>query len=295
MTYFRFDSIVSFESILTPPNGDLNAEEEDQAVALVTGASSGIGEATAVRLAEAGYQVFGTSRRGTSASRSSFEMLPLDVTSDASVKAAVAAVIQREGRLDLLVNNAGFNVSVGGAEESSIQQAQEIFDTNFFGIVRMTLAVVPHMRHQGRGRIINIGSVLGFMAMPYMALYAATKHAIEGYSESLDHELRNMGIRVSVIEPAFMKTAIDANSRDADAKLDEYRDVRIAMDKRLKEMLDVAEDPDAVADTVLKVARAASPKTRYTSGSAAARLRLMHTLLPDSLLDAGIRKHLRIA
>jgi NAD(P)-dependent dehydrogenase (short-subunit alcohol dehydrogenase family) len=270
-------------------------KEEDKAVALVTGASSGIGEATAVRLAEAGYRVFGTSRRGTSASRSSFEMLPLDVTSDASVKAAVAAVIQREGRLDLLVNNAGFNISVGGAEESSIQQAQEIFDTNFFGIVRMTLAVVPHMRHQGRGRIINIGSVLGFMAMPYMALYAATKHAIEGYSKSLDHELRNMGIRVSVIEPAFMRTAIDANSRDADAKLDEYSDVRIAMDKRLKELLDVAEDPDAVADTVLKVAGAASPKTRYTSGYAAARLRLMHTLLPDRLLDAGIRKHLRIA
>ncbi|HLA35961.1 MAG TPA: oxidoreductase, partial [Rhodocyclaceae bacterium] len=246
-----------------------------KAVALVTGASSGIGEATALRLAEAGYQVFGTRRKVATASRLSFEMLPLDVTSDVSVKAVVAEVIQRAGRLDLLVNNAGFNVAAGGAEESSIQQAQDIFDTNFFGIVRMTLAVVPHMRQQGSGRIINIGSVLGFMAMPYMALYAATKHAIEGYSESLDHELRSMGIRVSVIEPAFMKTAIDANSRDLDAKLDEYREVRTAMDKRLKEMLDVAEDPDVVADTVLKAARAASPKPRYTSGTAAARLRLM--------------------
>ena len=222
-------------------------------------------------------------------------MLPLDVTSDASVKAVVAEVIRREGRLDLLVNNAGFNVAVGGAEESSIQQAQDIFDTNFFGTVRMTQAVVPQMRQQGSGRIINIGSVLGFMAMPYMALYAATKHAIEGYSESIDHELRTMGIRVSVIEPAFMKTAIDANSRDADAKLDAYRDVRIAMDRRLKEMLDVAEEPEVVADTVLKAASAACPKTRYTSGTAATRLRLMHTLLPASLLDAGIRKQLRIA
>ena len=269
-------------------------KKNDRAVALVTGASSGIGEATALRLAEAGYKVFGTSRRRTSASRASFEMLPLDVTSDASVNAVVAEVIRREGRLDLLVNNAGFNVAVGGAEESSIQQAQDIFDTNFFGMVRMTRAVVPHMRQQGSGRIINIGSVLGFMAMPYMALYVATKHAIEGYSESLDHELRNMGVRVSVIEPAFMKTAIDANSRDADAKLDAYRDVRIAMDTRLKEMLDVAEAPKVVADTVLKAATAASPKARYTSGTAAARLRLMHTLLPASLLDAGIRKQLRI-
>ena len=133
------------------------------------------------------------------------------------------------------------------------------------------------------------------MAMPYMALYAATKHATEGYSESLDHELRTMGIRVSVIESAFMKTAIDANSRDADAKLDAYRDVRIAMDARLKEMLDVAEEPEIVADTVLKAARASNPKARYTSGTAAARLRMMHTLLPAGLLDAGIRKQLRIA
>ena len=270
-------------------------KKNDQAIALVTGASSGIGEATAVQLAEAGYRVYGTSRSGAPVNRSKFEMLPLDVTSNASVKAAVADVIQREGRIDLLVNNAGFNVTAGGAEESSIQQAQDIFDTNFFGMVRMTLDVVPHMRQQGSGRIINIGSVLGFMAMPYMALYAATKHAIEGYSESLDHELRNMGIRVSVIEPAFMRTAIDANSRDADAKLDVYRDVRINMDKRLKEMLEVAEDPEVVADTVLKAARALSPKARYTSGTTAARLRLMHTLLPAGLLQAGIRKQLRIA
>ena len=270
-------------------------KKKEKAVALVTGASSGIGEATALGLAEAGYQVFGTSRRGASASRSSFDMLRLDVTNDESVKTVVAEVIQREGRLDLLVNNAGFNVSVGGAEESSIQQAQDIFDTNFFGMVRMTLAVVPHMRQQGSGRIINIGSVLGFMAMPYMALYTATKHAIEGYAESLDHELRNMGIRVSVIEPAFMKTAIDANSRDADAKLALYQEVRVGMDKRLKAMLAVAEDPEVVADTVLKAARAANPKARYTAGTAAARLRLMHTLLPARLLDAGVRKQLRIA
>jgi NAD(P)-dependent dehydrogenase (short-subunit alcohol dehydrogenase family) len=270
-------------------------KKNDHAVALVTGASSGIGEATAVRLAEAGYKVFGTSRRGASASPSSFEILPLDVTRGASVKAVVAEVIQREGRIDLLVNNAGFNVAAGGAEESSIQQAQDIFDTNFFGIVRMTLAIVPHMRQQGGGRIINIGSVLGFMAMPYMALYAATKHAIEGYSKSLDHELRNMGIRVSVIEPAFMKTALDAYAVAGHPYGCRNRDVRSAMDKRLKEMLDVAEDPEVVADTVLKVARAASPKARYTSGTAAARLRLMHTLLPAILMDAGIRKQLRIA
>ncbi|MFA7293681.1 MAG: SDR family NAD(P)-dependent oxidoreductase, partial [Rhodocyclaceae bacterium] len=154
-------------------------------IALITGASSGIGAATAEKLALAGYKVYGTSRRGDGAPHLSFEMLSLDVTSDESVEAAVKEVMRLDGRIDLLVNNAGFGVAPAGAEESSIEQARAIFETNFFGIVRMTRAVVPHMRHQGRGRIINIGSVLGLLPMPYMALYAATKHAIEGYSESL--------------------------------------------------------------------------------------------------------------
>ena len=181
----------------------------------------------------AGYKVYGTSRRGAQAGQPSFEMLPLDVTSDESVEAAVREVMRLDGRIDLLVNNAGFSVAPAGAEESSIEQARSIFDTNFFGIVRMTRAVVPHMRRQGGGRIINIGSVLGFLPVPYMALYAATKHAIEGYSESLDHELRTRGIRVSVIEPAYTKTQFDANLLEADSKLDEYREVRAAVGKRL--------------------------------------------------------------
>src|ERR1051326_5650414 len=148
-------------------------------IAVVTGASSGIGEATAERLASAGYKVYGTSRRGGQGGQGSFAMLPLDVTSDESVETAVAEVLRSEGRIDLLVNNAGFGVAPASAEESSIEQARAIFDTNFFGIVRMTRAVVPHMRRQGAGRIINIGSVRGFLPAPYMALYAATKHAVE--------------------------------------------------------------------------------------------------------------------
>ena len=115
-------------------------------VALVTGASSGIGEATAQRLAAAGYKVYGTSRRGAQAGKRSFEMLPLDVTSDESVEAVVREVMRLEGRIDVLVNNAGFGVAPAGAEESSLDQARSIFETNFFGLVRMTRAVVPHMR-----------------------------------------------------------------------------------------------------------------------------------------------------
>jgi NAD(P)-dependent dehydrogenase (short-subunit alcohol dehydrogenase family) len=263
-------------------------------VALVTGASSGIGQATAQLLAKAGYKVYGTSRRGGDASTRSFEMLPLDVTNDESVDAAVQKLMQLEGRIDLLVNNAGFGVAPAGAEESSIEQARSIFDTNFFGIVRMTRAVVPQMRRQGAGRIINIGSVLGFLPMPYGALYAATKHAIEGYSESLDHELRTRGIRVSVIEPAYTKTPFDANFLEPDAKLDEYREVRAAVNQRVKEVMATAELPGVVADVVLKAASAARPKLRYTAGGLASRLRLLRRFAPAGLVDAGIRRDLRL-
>ena len=263
-------------------------------IALVTGASSGIGEATAERLALAGYKVYGTSRRGALAGRRSFEMRPLDVTGDKSVEALVSEVLRRDGRIDLLVNNAGFSVAPAGAEESSIEQARSIFDTNFFGIVRMTRAVLPHMRQQGQGRIINIGSVLGFLPMPYMALYAATKHAVAGYSESLDHELRTLGIRVSVIEPAYTKTRFDAHLLEPDAKLDAYREVRMVLGRRMQEVVEAGDEPGVVADVVLEAASAASPKLRYTAGRVANRLRLLRRFAPAGLMDAGIRKDLHL-
>ena len=266
----------------------------NQKVVLVTGASSGIGEATAERLAKAGYKVYGTSRRGTQAGKQWFDMIALDVTSDESVASAVWEVMRLEGRIDLLVNNAGFSVAPGGAEESSIGQAQSIFDTNFFGVVRMTRAVVPHMRSAGGGRIINIGSVLGFVPMPYGALYAATKHAIEGYSESLDHELRIWGIRVSVIEPAYIKTPFNAHFLEPDAKLDAYREVRAAVKMRVNEVMEVAEESGTVAETVLKAASAAHPKLRYTPAGLASQLRLLRRFAPADLFDAAIRKNLRL-
>ncbi len=263
-------------------------------VALVTGASSGIGEATAERLAKAGYKVYGTSRRGASAGKRSFEMLSLDVTSDESVAAAVDELIRLEGRIDLLVNNAGFGVAPAGAEESSIEQAQAIFDTNFFGTVRMTRAILPHMRQQGGGRIINIGSVLGFLPAPYAALYVATKHAIEGYSESLDHELRTRGIRVSVIEPAYTKTQFDTNQLQADAKLDEYREARAFLGKMVPELVAAGDDPSVVAAVVFEAATAPHPKVRYKAGGLAKRLGLLRRFAPAAMVDTGVRKSLQL-
>jgi NAD(P)-dependent dehydrogenase (short-subunit alcohol dehydrogenase family) len=263
-------------------------------IALVTGASSGIGEATARRLASAGFRVFGTSRRKGPPGARPFEMLALDVTSDESVDAAVAEVIRLHGRIDVLVNNAGFGVAPAAAEESSIEQARAIFETNFFGLIRMTRAVVPHMRRQGSGRIINIGSVLGFLPMPYGALYSATKHAVEGYSESLDHELRTRGVRVSVIEPAYTKTKFEANVLAPDSTIDEYRAARAAMDKVISHVMAKGDEPEVVAEVVLQAATTSKPRLRYTAGSLANRLRLLRRFAPTALLDAGIRKDFRL-
>jgi NAD(P)-dependent dehydrogenase (short-subunit alcohol dehydrogenase family) len=268
-------------------------ETMNSPIALVTGASSGIGEATARRLVLAGYKVYGTSRRAGQSS-GSVEMLSLDVTNDASVEAVINEVLRREGRIDLLVNNAGFGVAPAGAEESSIEQARSIFETNFFGTVRMVRAVLPHMRRVGRGRIINIGSVLGFLPMPYGALYAATKHAIEGYSESLDHEVRVMGIRVSVVEPAYTRTSFEANLIEPDAKLDDYNEFRAAVKETLQEIMLTADTPEIVAEAVLGAAKAARPKLRYTAGRLANRLRILRRFAPAGMVDSGIRKDLHL-
>lgn len=263
-------------------------------IALVTGASSGIGKAIAERLASAGFKVYGSSRRPLERDRLGYEMIALDVTRDESVDAAVSALVQREGRIDLLVNNAGFGVAPAAAEESSLEQARAIFETNFFGVLRMTRAVLPYMRQAGSGRIVNIGSVLGLVPMPYAALYAATKHAIEGYSESLDHELRTRGIRVSVIEPAYTRTGFDANLMAPDATLDEYAEVRASLQHTLRRAMANADEPSVVADVVLEAATAATPKLRYTAGRMAKRLHLLRRFAPARLLDAGIRKDLRL-
>jgi NAD(P)-dependent dehydrogenase (short-subunit alcohol dehydrogenase family) len=263
-------------------------------VALVTGASSGIGAATAQRLVRAGYRVYGTSRRAAGLDGGEFEMLTLDVTNDASVEQVVAYVMEHAGRIDVLVNNAGFGVSPAGAEESSLDQARAIFDTNFFGVIRMTRAVLPHMRALSGGRIINIGSVLGLLPMPYGALYSATKHALEGYSESLDHETRTSGIRVSVIEPAFTQTRFDANLMAPDAMRDEYRQIRAHLATLLPTQIAKGDDPSVVADIVFRAVTARHPRARYTAGKSAAVLALLRRIAPAGMVDRGIRQSFKL-
>lgn len=258
-------------------------------VAIVTGASAGIGRATAGALQTAGFCVFGTSRRAAPRRGDGVAMLTCDVTDDASVAKLVDDVITNAGRIDLLVNNAGLGL-VGAAEESSISQAQALFDVNVFGVLRLTNAVLPVMRHQGSGRIINLSSVLGFIPAPYSALYASTKHAVEGYSESLDHELRSLGIRVVLVEPAYTRTSFEENLAKPDRLLDVYESARAGMNVILQKVITTGDAPETVAETILKAATASVPKARYTAGKMARQVSLLRRFVPASAFDKSLRK-----
>jgi NAD(P)-dependent dehydrogenase (short-subunit alcohol dehydrogenase family) len=264
-------------------------------VALVTGASSGIGRATALALVDAGFAVVGTSRNAAKAEPlAGVTLLDLDVVSDDSVRSLVEEVIERFGRIDVLVNNAGVG-AVGAGEESSIDQTREVFDINVFGLIRMANAVLPHMRAQGSGRIVNVSSVLGLIPAPFMAVYAATKHAVEGYSESVDHELREHGIRMLLVEPAYTSTAFEASSLPADSPLAIYDAQRDVSRDVLATALRDADDPDVVAKVIVAAATDAKPKLRSTAGSMAGRVSVLRRIVPSSAFDRQIRKLNRLA
>lgn len=258
-------------------------------VALVTGASSGIGRATTLALRQAGYRVFGTSRKVVADSDDGITMLVCDVTDEASVQGMVAELLAQAGRIDLVVNNAGIGL-LAAAEESSSAQAQDLFDVNVFGVMRVTNAVLPTLRQQGAGRIINMSSVLGLMPAPYNALYSSTKHAVEGYSESLDHEVRTLGIRVLLVEPAVTRTAFEENLIRPDRPMPIYDAVRAHGEAVMKGLLQTGDAPEVVAETVVKAATEASPKLRYTAGRKAGQASFMRRFFPASLVDQGVRK-----
>jgi NAD(P)-dependent dehydrogenase (short-subunit alcohol dehydrogenase family) len=261
-----------------------------QPVALVTGASSGIGQAAALALAAAGFRVAGTSRDASRvAPRDGVTFLDLDVTSEESAAAVVGQVIERFGRIDVLVNNAGIG-SVGGAEELSVAQDQKVFDINVFGVIRMINAVLPRMRAQGGGRIINISSVAGFAPQPHMAVYVASKHAVEGYSESVDHEVREQGIRVLLVEPANTSTPFDANMVRADTPLPVYAQQRHDFDEIMAAAMKDGDNPAVVAKAIVAAATDPKPKLRYTAGPRAGRVSALRRIAPARVFDKQIRK-----
>jgi NAD(P)-dependent dehydrogenase (short-subunit alcohol dehydrogenase family) len=263
-------------------------------VAIVTGASGGIGLATAKALESAGYIVFGTGRKvALDSIVNGIPMIPCDVTSDASVAEAVLQVVKRAGRVDLLVNNAGVGL-MGAAEESSIEQVHQVFDTNLYGLIRMTNAVLPIMRRQKSGRIVNLSSILGVIPAPFSAHYGAAKHAVEGYSESLDHEVRSMGIRVVLVEPGMTQSAFEQNTAEPDRAIADYNDGRTSARRWFADGMKVADLPANIAKTILIAAQAEKPKPRYTAGKGTGKIALLRRLVPSDAFAKSLRQQMNL-
>lgn len=264
-------------------------QSNSQKTALVTGASSGIGRASAAALARAGFTVFGTSRKPSGSEPGPVAMLACDVTDEASVASLVSEVLARTGRIDVLVNNAGLGM-FGGAEESSAAQVQRLFDVNLFGVIRVINAVLPSMRERGQGRIVNMSSALGYVPAPYSAHYAASKFALEGYSESLDHEVRAFNVRVSLIEPGTVKGSFDESALEPDAKIAQYDAARDWVHGFYKKALLTAVTPEEVAQAVLRAATAPDQRQRYPVGKVAKQVSLLRRLVPARTFDKLLRR-----
>ena len=262
-------------------------------VAVVTGVSSGIGNATAAALVAAGYRVFGTARSAASALPAGVERVLLDVRDAASIEAAVREVLARPGRIDLLVNNAGGAVN-GAVEETSLDQAHDLFEVNFFGAARMTQAVLPAMRAQRSGRIVFISSVLGFLPGPFMGFYAASKHALEGLAESLDHETRTLGVRAALVEPSWMRTSIESSSVSAARPVEDYAAARDRAREGVRANVSAGDDPSLVAEAVLQAATAAKPRLRYPVGKRAGLLARLRRFMPAGVFDGALRKSFQL-
>ena len=258
-------------------------------VVVITGVSSGIGRATAEKFSKQGYQVFGTVRTLNKAKPiAGVELVEMDVQDENSVKRAIKSIIKNAKHIDILVNSAGVTL-LGAMEENSIDEAKKLFDTNVFGTLSTIKAVLPHMRNQRSGRIVNISSVLGFLPAPYMALYSASKHAIEGLSESLDHEVRQFGVRVTLVEPSFTKTNLDLNAPQTVIKIQDYKKELGIVSQAIQKNIRNAPEPEDVATTIFNAALG-NWKIRHTPKGEASLLAKLRRFMPFAPVDKGLRK-----
>jgi len=266
----------------------------NQRVVLITGASSGVGQATARLLAQQGHRVFGTSRAPTSAEAvANLTMVALDVRSDASVAACVNAVSGQAGRVDVLVNNAGYELG-GALEEHSIDEAKAQFETNFFGVVRMTKAVLPLMRRQKEGQIVNISSVSGFAPIPFMGMYSASKWALDGYTEALRLELKPLNIRVSQIEPGFLKSPMMDKRQVVAERIGDYDLWRQRAFEAIRDAEEKGLHPERVAETVSRILASPAPRLRYLVGGQAHFVSRLKRFFPERAFEMGVRSTFKL-
>lgn len=231
---------------------------------LITGASSGFGLILATKLHEMGHNVIGTSRHPTKI-QVPFRVLALDIADNNSIQSFRTELFKHIAQLDVLINNAGYYLS-GLAEETTIQQGKEQFETNFWGTVKLTNELLPDFRKQRFGKIITVGSIMGLISLPGGAYYAASKHALEGYFKALRFELNEFNIKVSMVEPVGFKTNIVSNSKVAENKISDYDVYRTALEKFTKDLFSKSKEPNAVVTKLLKLVENGSPKFNHPVG-----------------------------
>ncbi len=258
---------------------------------LVTGASSGIGAAIAARLARDGHQVVGTSRKGDARNPDGSQMLPLDVSSDDSALECVRSFLQRHGRIDVLINNAGYLQS-GAVEEVSIEAAHAQFETNYFGVVRMVRAVLAAMRAQGSGLIAATSSLAGLVPLPFWGHYNASKFAVEALMETLRHELKPFGIQVAMVEPGAIKTPFYA--APGATAMAEYSPWRERFFKAMSGFEAKAPGPEVVAAVYARLVASSHPPLRNTVTREARLFPFLRWLLPAAAFEGGLRSGLGI-
>lgn len=258
---------------------------------LVTGASSGFGLLIANELHRIGYTVIGTSRMPEKlAAKTPFKIIALDLDSEQSISSFPERLFSEIGQLDILINNAGFLVS-GIAEETPIELGKQQFETNFWGTIKVTNALLPYFRKQRFGKIITVGSIAGLISFPNAAYYAASKHALEGYFKALRYELNEFNISVAMIEPSAFKTSIMDNSASPANKIADYDALRGKIEKFTDKLVKTAEEPIIVSEKVLKVVQAEKPKFRNTVGKGTSVLiNLQH--FAHGILESNIIKQL---
>jgi len=260
---------------------------------LITGATSGIGLCIANRLHRDGYKVYGTSRFPEKyRHKVPFELLPLDITSESSIQNCIAELLSKTQTLDVLINNAGIAVC-GSAEETSAALADKQFQTNFWGAVNMTKAVLPIMRQQKRGNIITIGSLAGLVGVPFESYYSASKHALEGFFKSLRLEVRSFNIKISVVEPGFFKTGIDNAIDYAEPNISDYDGKRANTLAVFSDSVQNAPLPDPVAKTIVKILNSKNPGYSYPVGRSAKIFPFIQ-FLSYRLFEAGSAKKFKL-
>jgi NAD(P)-dependent dehydrogenase (short-subunit alcohol dehydrogenase family) len=276
--------------------------DEDRSVskaALITGCSSGIGRATALRLAERGWRVYATARKPETiedlAARGC-AILPLDVTDDPSMQGAVDTIVRAEGAVGVLVNNAGYSQS-GAAETVSMDLIRRQFETNVFGLIRLTQLVLPGMREQGWGRIVNVSSMGGRLTFPGGAYYHASKHAVEAFSDALRFEVRGFGVHAVVIEPGLIRTAFGEAAVSSMAEAHEdgpYASFNAEVSRLTKTAYDgplarLGARPETVAKVIERAISSRRPRSRYRVGASARMMLPLRAILPDRGWDLFLR------